>query len=58
MTGLGLSEGALHVAIHRMRLRLRVCLENEIRETLGSEESFEEELAHFIEVFQNQDGLL
>ena len=42
---LGMTEGSVKVAVHRMRGRLRELLLREISHTLDSEESPEDELA-------------
>lgn len=49
---LGESEGSIGVSVHRMRKRFRSFMEQEIRNTLASEDEFEAELAHFFTVFQ------
>jgi RNA polymerase sigma-70 factor (ECF subfamily) len=41
---LGTSEGALKVAVHRLRERYRALLRAEIAETVGSEAEVDEEL--------------
>ncbi len=43
---LGMTEGALRVAIHRLRERFRELLRAEIAETIGPETTVDEELAH------------
>jgi RNA polymerase sigma-70 factor (ECF subfamily) len=43
---LGLSEGALKVAVHRLRRRFRELLKAEIAQTLDSPEAVEEEMRH------------
>jgi RNA polymerase sigma factor (sigma-70 family) len=47
---LGLSEGAVKVAVHRLRLRYRELLREEISNTVGSEADVEEELRHLFAV--------
>lgn len=47
---LGLSEGALKVAIHRLRRRFRETLLHEIRQTLPADADAAEELRYLIEV--------
>lgn len=47
---LGLSEGAIKVAIHRLRRRFREVIREEIAQTVGSGSSVEEELRYLIEV--------
>ncbi len=45
---LGLSEGAVKVAVHRLRQRYREVIRAEIAETVASEAELEEELRHII----------
>ncbi len=47
---LGISEGALKVAIHRLRKRFREVVLNEIRQTLPDTDDAEDELRYLIEV--------
>ena len=47
---LGLSEGAVKVAIHRLRRRFRDSVKAEIAETVATEEEVREELRYLIEV--------
>ncbi|MCW5559439.1 MAG: sigma-70 family RNA polymerase sigma factor, partial [Verrucomicrobiae bacterium] len=47
---LGLTEGALKVAIHRLRKRFRETLLKEIRQTLPEEGDAEDELRYLIEI--------
>ena len=47
---LGLSEGAVKVAIHRLRKRFRDLVKAEIAQTVASEEEAREELRYLIEV--------
>lgn len=47
---LGLSEGAIKVAIHRLRKRFRDLVKAEIAQTVSSEEEVREELRYLIEV--------
>ena len=42
--GLDMSEGAVKVAVHRLRKRYREMLRSEIAETVTSEDAVEEEL--------------
>lgn len=44
---LGLSEGAVKVAVHRLRKRYRHLLRTEIAQTVAAEEDVDEELHHF-----------
>ena len=43
---LGMSEGAVKVAVHRLRRRFRECLREEIAETVSSAEEIEDEIRH------------
>ena len=47
---LGLSEGALKVAVHRMRQRYRELLRAEVADTVASPEEVDDELRHLIAV--------
>ncbi len=47
---LGLSEGAVKVAVHRLRQRYRMLLRETIAETVGSEEEVKEELRYLLRV--------
>ena len=47
---LGLSEGALKVAIHRLRKRFREAILHELRQTLSDTDDPEDELRYLIEV--------
>ena len=47
---LGLSDGAVKVAIHRLRKRFRDCVKAEIAQTVSTEEQVREELRYLIEV--------
>jgi RNA polymerase sigma-70 factor (ECF subfamily) len=49
---LGMTENALKQAFHRMRLRYRECLRDEIAQTLASEDDLEDELRHLIAVLR------
>ena len=49
-TRLGLSEGAVKVAIHRLRKRFRDLVKAEIAQTVATEEEAREELRYLIEV--------
>jgi RNA polymerase sigma factor (sigma-70 family) len=51
--GLGISEAAARVTVHRMRKRYRQFLLEQIASTLDPEESAEEELRYLFGVFQN-----
>jgi RNA polymerase sigma-70 factor (ECF subfamily) len=48
---LGMREGTLRVAAHRLRERLGEIIREEILETVSSEEDYQAELAHFISLF-------
>jgi RNA polymerase sigma-70 factor (ECF subfamily) len=48
---LGLTDGAFRVALHRMRGRFRVLIEEEVRQTVSDEEEFQEELRYLFEVW-------
>ncbi len=43
---MSMSPGALKVALHRLRGRFRKALEDQVRETVSSDEDFEEEMRH------------
>jgi RNA polymerase sigma factor (sigma-70 family) len=47
---LGMSASAVQVAVHRLRKRLRHCLEAVVAETCESQEAAQEELAYLLEV--------
>jgi RNA polymerase sigma-70 factor (ECF subfamily) len=49
---LGLSEGALKVAIHRLRQRYREVLRAEIAETVNSPDEVEDEMRHLVAVLR------
>ena len=49
---LGLSEGALKVAIHRLRVRYREVLRAEIAETVNSPGEVDEEMRHLVRVLR------
>jgi len=50
-TELGISEGAAKVASHRLRQRYRRILQDLIADTVGSEESVDEEIRYLMSVF-------
>ena len=49
---LGQSENSIGVMVYRLRKRFRSSLETEIRNTLGSEDEFDDELQHLFSVFE------
>ncbi len=51
-TELGMTENALKQAFHRMRLRYRECLRDEIAQTVATEDDLENELRHLIAVLR------
>lgn len=51
---LGISEGAVKVAIHRLRQRFRQLLRNEIAETVGSDKEVEEEMRYLVAVLRQR----
>lgn len=50
---LGMAEGAVGVAAHRIRIRLKGLIREEIMDTVGSEEDFEDETRYLIELFEH-----
>lgn len=54
--GLGLSEGAFKVAVHRLRARFREALRSEVRETQPDGASVEEEMGYLLEVLRTARG--
>jgi RNA polymerase sigma factor (sigma-70 family) len=50
---LGMSEGALKVALHRLRGRYGDCIRGEIARTLGSAGEVEEEIRHLFDVLRS-----
>jgi RNA polymerase sigma-70 factor (ECF subfamily) len=50
---LGMTEGALKVAIHRLRQRYREVLRAEIAETVNSPEEVEDEMRHLVAVLRS-----
>jgi RNA polymerase sigma-70 factor (ECF subfamily) len=50
---LGLSVGALKVAVHRLRHRFRQLLRDEVAHTVGSPDQVDDELRHLIAVISN-----
>ena len=53
---LGLSEGAIKVAIHRLRKRFRALVRGEIAQTVASPEEVQEELRYLVEVLSLNPG--
>jgi RNA polymerase sigma-70 factor (ECF subfamily) len=51
---LNMSEGALRVAVHRLRQRYGELLRGEIAQTVGTEEEVEEELRYLLAVLSNR----
>lgn len=49
--GLGMSENALSVAVHRLRRRLQAVFRAQVAATVGSEEEVEEEIRHLRALF-------
>ncbi len=49
---LGTTEGAVKVAVHRLRQRCRECLRREIAQTVASPEDIDEELRHLFRAVQ------
>jgi hypothetical protein len=47
---LGISEGAVRVAVHRLRRRFREMVKSEIAQTVDGPKAVEEELEHLITV--------
>ena len=45
-SALGVSEGAIKVAVHRLRRRFRDLIRDEIAQTVSSPEEIEDELKH------------
>jgi hypothetical protein len=53
---LGISEGAVEVAVHRLRQRFREAVRSEIAQTLPAGADLEEELRYLIEVIAESCG--
>jgi RNA polymerase sigma-70 factor (ECF subfamily) len=51
---LGISEGAVKVAIHRLRQRYRQLLQGAIAETVNSEEDLQDEMRYLVTVLRSQ----
>jgi RNA polymerase sigma-70 factor (ECF subfamily) len=50
---LGISRNALYTVAHRIRKRLNALIREEVRETVASQEDFDEELNRFINLFSH-----
>lgn len=55
---LGLSEGAVKVAVHRLRRRFREWIRAEVEQTVDAGQSVDEELRYLVEVLSTQEGQL
>ena len=53
---LGLSEGAVKVAIHRLRKKFRLCVREEIAQTVNSPDEVAVELNYLIDVLASDNG--
>ena len=53
---LGISEGAVKVAIHRLRKRFRECVKTEIAQTVATDAEARDELRYLIEVVTSTHG--
>jgi len=49
---LGTSEGAIKVAVHRLRKRFGVCLRSEIAETVANPADVDDEVRHLLDVIR------
>ena len=49
---LGLSEGAVKVAVHRLRRRFRALLHDEISQTVAAPEDIEDEIQYLFRALQ------
>jgi RNA polymerase sigma factor (sigma-70 family) len=47
---LGMSEGAVHTAMNRLRRRLGELISEEVRQTVGDQENWREELAYLVQL--------
>lgn len=45
---LGMSEGAIKVSVHRLRLRFKECLQNEVAQTVATAAEVDDELRHLL----------
>ena len=50
---LALTEGAVKVAVHRLRARYRELLREEIAQTVTTQAEVDEEIRHLFQVFSN-----
>lgn len=50
-TRLGISEGAVKVAAHRIRQRLRTLIRDQVLQTVGCQEDWEDEVRYLIQVY-------
>ena len=53
---LGLTEGAVKVAVHRLRRRFRELVKAEIAQTVGDPDQVQEELRYLVEVLAQPDA--
>ena len=49
----GTSEGAVKVAVHRLRARYRECLRAEVRETVAEDADVDDEIRHLLDVVRS-----
>jgi RNA polymerase sigma-70 factor (ECF subfamily) len=50
---LGLTLGAIAVAVHRLRLRFRELVRRTVAETVGSEADLDEEMRHLLAILSS-----
>ncbi|MGE9271355.1 MAG: RNA polymerase sigma factor [Verrucomicrobiales bacterium] len=50
-TSLGMKEGAFRVAVHRLRQRFRQLLEEELRQTVSTEQELNEEIRYLLSIW-------
>jgi len=53
---LGMTEGAVKVAVHRLRQRYRECVRAEISETVNDPSEVEDEMRHLLTVLRKEGG--
>ena len=53
---LGMAEGAVKVAAHRMRARLRGLIREAVMQTVENEEDLDGELRYLVDLFSRQTG--